>query len=59
MSDNLMKQMARQKADDLLAEKKRRLNYMRDELKAQISTLQLQLEAYDCLHTDLEYLQEG
>lgn len=37
----------------------RRINSMRDELRAKISTMQLQLKAYDNYHTELTYLLEN
>ena len=53
--NNLMKQMQREKQAEAIQESKRRLRRLKDEANAQISTLQLQVSAYDCLLTDLEY----
>lgn len=39
--------------------KLRRLNYMIDQKKAEISSKELELEALQCLHTELTYLEEN
>ena len=56
---NLMKQMQRDKEQADRLDKMRRLNRMIGETQAEISTLELKLQSYQSLHTDLEYLEQN
>ena len=56
---NLMKQMQRDKEQADRLDKMRRLNRMIGETQAEISTLELRLQSYQSLHTDLEYLEQN
>lgn len=51
--------LAEEMASASRLEKLRRLNYMIDQKKAEISSRELEMEALQCLHTELTYFEES